>query len=102
MDPADKPGILAPRGAAVVLVESTVTRTTRVPSLGPGRLIICGPWLHTQRTSICDLHIAMASELHRHDPMFKEQRRPRCSALAKQSAMYNMYPFSKSDLRQSS
>ena len=47
-----------------------------VPDLGPGRLIICGLWLHTRRRSICDLHITMASELRRHDPMFKEQQRP--------------------------
>ena len=61
-----------------------------VLDLGPGRLIIRGSWLHTRHISICDRHIIMASELHRHDPMCNEQRRPGCSSLARQSAMENM------------
>ena len=47
-----------------------------VPDLRPGRLILCGPWLHTQCTSINSVHMTMASELRRHDPLFKEERRP--------------------------
>ena len=62
VDLADRPTTLPPRGPEQVLFwsKNLLRLLLLVPDLGPGRLIMCGPWLHTQRASICDRLKTMA------------------------------------------
>ena len=72
-----------------------------VLDLGPGRLIICGSWLHTRRISVTATYPWHLSSVGK-TPCSRNSGGPRCSSLARQSAIQNMCSFSKSDLHHSS